>query len=76
MERKARMQADTTQRELADRWIYYYHATRMSPAEFKAWTQAKDRAGNSTAPPAHVPAPARPGEPSGQPTWLVVSLGA
>ena len=70
------MQADTTQRELADRWIYYYHATRMSPAEFKAWTQAKDRAGNSTAPSAHVPAPARPGEPSGQPTWLVVSLGA
>jgi hypothetical protein len=78
-ERKARMQADTTQRELADRWTYYYHyyhATRMSPAEFKAWTQAKDRAGTSTAPPAQVPAPARPGEPSGQPTWLVVSLGA
>jgi hypothetical protein len=70
------MQADTTLRELANRWIYYYHATRTSPAEFKAWTQAKDRAGNSTAPPAYVPAPARPGEPSGQPTWLVVSLGA
>jgi hypothetical protein len=70
-ELQARMQADTTQRELADRWTYYYHATRMSPAELKAWTQAKDRAGTSTEPPAQAAAPVPPG----QPGWLVVSLG-
>jgi hypothetical protein len=46
--------AGTTQRELADRWTYYDHATRMSPAELKAWTQAKDRAGTSTEPPAQA----------------------
>ncbi len=59
-EPKARMQADTTQRELADRWTYYYHGTRMSPAELKAWTQAKDRAGTSTEPPAQATAPVPP----------------
>jgi hypothetical protein len=74
-ELKARMQADATQRELSERWTYYYHATRMSPAELKVWMQAKERADTSTAPPAQVPPPARPGEPNGQPTWLVVSLG-
>ena len=68
------MQADTTQRELADRWTYY-HATRMSPAELKAWTQAKDRAGTSTERPAQAVAPVPPAEPSGQPGWLVVSRG-
>jgi hypothetical protein len=74
-ELKARMQADATQRELSERWTYYYHATRMSPAELKVWMQVKERADTSTAPPAQVSPPARPGEPSGQPTWLVVSLG-
>jgi len=74
-ELKARMQADATQRELSDRWTYYDHATRMSPAELKAWMQAKDRPGASTEPPAQVPAPVRPPGPSGQPLWLVVSLG-
>ena len=72
---KARMQADATQRELSGRWTYYYHATRMSPAELKAWMQAQDRADTPTEPPAQVPAPMRPPEPSGQPAWLVVSLG-
>jgi hypothetical protein len=74
-ELKARMQADATQRELSDRWTYYYHATRMSPAELEAWMQAKDHGDTSTEPPAQVPAPVRPTEPSGQPAWLVVSLG-
>jgi hypothetical protein len=74
-ELKARMQADATQRELSERWTYYYHASRMSPAELKAWLQAKDRADTPTEPPAQVPAPVRPPEPSGQPGWLVVSLG-
>jgi hypothetical protein len=48
----------------------------MSPAELKAWLQAKDGPDTPTTPPTRVPAaPARPTEPSGQPTWLVVSLG-
>jgi hypothetical protein len=74
-ELKARMQADATQRKLSENWTYYYHATRMSPAELKAWMQAQDRADTSTEPPAPVPTPRRPPEPSGQPGWLVVSLG-
>jgi hypothetical protein len=73
-ELQARRQADATQRELSDRWTYYYHATRMSPAELKAWSQAKDRATTPTEPPARVPAPPRPPEPSGQPDWLVPTL--
>lgn len=64
-----------TQQALADRWNYYYQATRMSPAELKAWMQAKDRRDTSTQPPAQVPAPVQAPEPSGQPAWLVVSLG-
>ena len=64
------------QRELADRWSYYNQATRLSPAELKAWSQAKDRPDTPTPPPTQAPtAPARPAEPNGQPTWLVVSLG-
>jgi Na+(H+)/acetate symporter ActP len=48
----------------------------MSPAELKAWMQAKDRPDSPTQPPTQVPAaPVQPAEPSGQPTWLVVSLG-
>ena len=64
-----------TQRELSERWTYYYHATRMSPAELQAWMQAKGRGDTSTATPTQVPAPVQPTEPSGQPAWLVVSLG-
>jgi hypothetical protein len=74
-ELKARMQADAAQRELSDRWTYYYQSTRMSPAELKAWMQAKDRGDTPTQPPAQVTAPVQPTEPSGQPAWLVVSLG-
>jgi hypothetical protein len=74
-ELKARIQADATQRKLAERWTYYDHATRMSPAELKAWMQAKDRDGTPTEPSAQVSDPVRPAEPSGQPAWLVVSLG-
>jgi hypothetical protein len=66
---------DPTQRELADRWNHYNHATRMSPAELKAWMQAKDNGDTATQPPAQVPAPVQPTEPTGQPAWLVVSLG-
>jgi hypothetical protein len=65
----------TAQRELPDRWSYYNQATRLSPAKLKAWSQAKDRVDTPTAPPAQAPAPARPAEPSGEPGWLVVSLG-
>jgi hypothetical protein len=60
------------QRALSDRQAYYNQATRLSPAELEAWTQANDRAGTPATPPAEVPAPA---EPSGEPGWLVVSLG-
>ena len=66
---------DATQRELAKRWTYYYHATRMSPAELKAWMQAKQRADTAIQPPGQAPAPARPAQPTGQPGWLVMSLG-
>ena len=70
-ELKAQMQADAAQRELSERWTNYYHATRMSPAELKAWMQAKVRANTPTYP----PAPVRPAEPSGQPDWVVLTLG-
>ena len=74
-ELQARMQADAAQRELSERWTYYNHATQMSPAELKAWLQAQDRADTPTEPPAQVPAPVRPAEPSGQRDWLVLTLG-
>jgi hypothetical protein len=75
-ELKARMQADAAQRALSERSTYYSQATRMSPAELKAWMQAKDRPDTPTQPPTQVPAaPVQPAEPSGQPIWLVVSLG-
>jgi hypothetical protein len=60
----------TTQREQAENWNYYQQSTRVPPAEFKAWTQAKERAGTSTEPPAQAAAPVPPG----QPGWLIVSL--
>ena len=72
---KAWLQANATQRELSDRWAYYSHATQMSPAELKVWVQARDRAGTPTEKTVQVPAPVRPVEPSGQPLWLVVTLG-
>ena len=72
---KAWLQANAAQRALSDRWAYYSHATQMSPAELKVWVQARDRAGNPTEKTVQVPAPVRPPGPSGQPLWLVVSLG-
>ena len=72
---KAWLQANAAQRELSDRWAYYSHATQMSPAELQAWVQARDRAGTPTERTVQVPAPVRPVEPSGQPLWLVVTLG-
>jgi len=74
-ELEARMQADLALQELSDRWTRYYQATRMSPAALKVWTQGKDGADAPTAPPAQVPALAPPAEPSGEPGWLVISLG-
>jgi hypothetical protein len=72
---KAWLQANAAQRELSDRWTHYSHATQMSPAELKAWVQARDRVGTPTEKTVQVPAPVRPVEPSGQPLWLVVTLG-
>jgi Na+(H+)/acetate symporter ActP len=70
------MEAAAAQQKLAERWAYYSHATQMSPAELKAWLQAKDRPDTPTEPSTQVPAaPVQPAEPSGQPIWLVVSLG-
>ena len=75
-ELKARLQAAAAQRALSERWSHYDHATRMSPAELKAWMQAKDRPDSPTQPPTQVPAaPVQPTAPNGQPSWLVVSLG-
>jgi hypothetical protein len=74
-EHKAWLQANAAQRELSDRWTYYSHATQMSPAELKAWAQARDRAGIPTEKTVRVPAPVQPDQPSGQPLWLVVTLG-
>jgi hypothetical protein len=73
---KAWLQANAAQRELSDRRAYYSHATQLSPAELKAWMQARDRAGTPTAKTVQVPAPVQPDQPSGQPLWLVVTLGA
>jgi hypothetical protein len=73
---KAWLRANAAQRELSDRRAYYGHATQMSPAELKAWVQAQDRAGTPTEKTVQVPAPVRPDQPSGQPLWLVVALGA
>ena len=64
------MQAEATQRKLAERWSYYSHATQMSPADLKVWMQAQDHADTPTEP----PAPVQPDQPTGQPGWLVVSL--
>ena len=64
----------STQPQVTEGWNYYNQATRVPPAELKAWTQATDDSGTPTATPAPV-APARPAEPTGQPGWLVVSLG-
>jgi hypothetical protein len=72
---KAWLQANAAQRALSDRRAYYSHATQMSPAELKAWAQARDRAGTPTEKTVQVPAPVRPDQPSGQPLWLVVTLG-
>jgi hypothetical protein len=63
---------DATQQKLAERWNYYYQATRMSPGELKAWMEARQRADNPTP----VPAPLRPDQPTGQPGWLVAALAA
>jgi hypothetical protein len=70
-ELKARMQADLALQEQSDGWTRYFQATRMSPATLKVWTQGKDGADAPTAPPALASA----AEPSGEPGWLVVSLG-
>jgi hypothetical protein len=72
---KAWLQANAAQRESSDRRAYYSHATQLSPAELKAWAQARDRAGTPTEKTVQVPAPVRPDQPSGQPLWLVVTLG-
>jgi hypothetical protein len=72
---KAWLRANAAQRELSDRWSHYSHATQMSPADLKAWAQARDRVGTPTEKTVQVPAPVRPVEPSGQPLWLVVTLG-
>jgi hypothetical protein len=67
---------DATQQKLAERWNYYYQATRMSLAELKAWMQAQQRTRNFNPPAAQVPTPLQPDQPTAQPGWLVVSLGA
>jgi hypothetical protein len=74
-ELKARMQADATQRELSERWTYY-HATRMSPADLKAWLQAQQDTRNFTPPAAQAPDSVQPDQQSGQPVWLVAALAA
>jgi hypothetical protein len=74
-ELKARMRADAAQREQSDRRTYYNQATRMSPAELKAWAQGQNGADTPAAPTAEAPALAQPAEPSGEPGWLVISLG-
>ena len=74
---QANDQDTPSQQELAERWnTDYYQATHMSPAQHKAWLQARDRAGTPTEKTVQVPAPVRPDQPSGQPLWLVVALGA
>jgi hypothetical protein len=71
---RANKEGTPTQRELDERWSYYYQSTRVPPAELKARMQAQARPDTSTQPPAQVPAPV-PYAPSGQPGWLVPSLG-
>jgi hypothetical protein len=69
------MRADAAQREQSDRRTCYNQATRMSPAELKAWAQGQNGADAPAAPPAEAPALAQPAEPGGEPGWLVISLG-
>jgi hypothetical protein len=71
---QANKEGTPTQRELDERWSYYYQSTRVPPAELKARMQAQARSDTSTQPPAQVPAPV-PYAPLGQPGWLVPSLG-
>ena len=61
-----------TQQALEARQSYYNQVTRMSPAELKAWTQTNLRPDTPTASPTGSPAPTGP---TGEPGWLVVSLG-
>jgi hypothetical protein len=73
---QANDQDTPSQQELAERWNSdYYQATRMLPAELKAWMQARDRAGTPAEKTIQAPAPVQPDQPSGQPLWLVVALG-
>ena len=59
----------------------YYHdalAAQAQTGQADAVEQFRrgERADTPTEPPAQVPVPVQPNEPSGQPAWLVVSLGA
>jgi hypothetical protein len=63
--------SDVGQQGQAERWNSYYQATRMSPAELKAWMEATQRANNPT----QVSAPLQPAQPTTQPIWLVLGLG-
>jgi urease accessory protein UreF len=61
----------TGEREAAQRWNDYYHATRLAPAEHKASTQAGERSSDPT----KATAPPRPDAPIGELGWLVIILG-
>ena len=64
-----------TRREVSENWNYYNQSTRVPPAELKAWAQGQNGADAPAAPPADAPALTQPAEPSGEPGWLVISLG-
>src|SRR5215212_6230152 len=48
---QANKEGTPTQRELDERWSYYYQSTRIPPAELKARMQAQARSDTSTQPP-------------------------
>jgi hypothetical protein len=71
-ELEAGQRAEATRQALAERWSSYYHATRLSPAELAARTQATERSADPAEPAAWATAPPRSDGPIGQPGWLVV----
>jgi hypothetical protein len=67
-----------TERQVGESWRHRQPASQQQQTAADATlqrVQARERFSIPNQTPARVPAPVQPDQPSGQPTWLVVSLG-
>jgi hypothetical protein len=66
-----------TERQVGEAWRHHQVASQQQAAADTAQRRllAQEQAYDPSAPPAQAPAPTRAAEPSGQPDWLVASLG-